>query len=117
MKEQIALVKQVRHLTQQGRFTRLASPFEGDYAAWQYRPDSPLRELMVKKYVEMFDREPQVVAIHAGLECGLFGEKIPGLDSVSMGPQMHDIHTSREKLEIASTRRMWEYLLSVLAVM
>ena len=89
----------------------------GHYPAWEYKQDSPLRELMVKKYVEMFDREPQVVAIHAGLECGLFGEKIPGLDSVSMGPQMHDIHTSREKLEIASTRRMWEYLLSVLAVM
>jgi dipeptidase D len=55
-----------------------------------------------------------VVSIHAGLECGLLGEKIPGLDAVSIGPQMHDIHTSREKLEIESTRRVWEYLQAVL---
>jgi dipeptidase D len=55
-----------------------------------------------------------VEAIHAGLECGLFTEKLPGLDCVSIGPQMHDIHTSRERLEIASTQRTWEFLLAVL---
>jgi dipeptidase D len=55
-----------------------------------------------------------VVAIHAGLECGLLSEKLPGLDCVSIGPDMHDIHTSREKLEIDSTRRTWEFLLEVL---
>ena len=52
-------------------------------------------------YREMFGSEPQVVAIHAGLECGLLGDKLPGLDCVSYGPQMQDIHTSREKLNIA----------------
>ena len=69
---------------------------------------------MVKQYMEMFGKEPQVLTIHAGLECGLLGEKLPGLDCVSIGPQMHDIHTSREKLEIASTRRVWDFLCAVL---
>ena len=86
----------------------------GEYPAWEYKEDSRLRDLMVKTYTDMFGKEPQVVAIHAGLECGLLSEKLPGLDCVSIGPQMHDIHTSREKLEIASTERTWKYLLEVL---
>ena len=63
---------------------------------------------------DMYGKAPEVLAIHAGLECGLLGEKIDGLDCVSVGPQMHDIHTSRERLEIASTRRTWNFLLEVL---
>lgn len=86
----------------------------GEYPAWEYLAHSPLRERMVKIYVDMFGKEPEVVAIHAGLECGLLGEKLPGLDCVSIGPQMHDIHTSREKLEIASTERTWRFLLEIL---
>ena len=86
----------------------------GDYPAWEYRKDSPLRDTMVDVYEKMFGEKPQVVAIHAGLECGLLGEKIEDLDCVSFGPQMHDIHTSREKLDIASTKRTWQYLLEIL---
>ena len=86
----------------------------GDYPAWEYKKDSVLRDTMVRIFREMFGREPEVVAIHAGLECGLLSEKLPGLDCVSIGPDMHDIHTSREKLEIASTRRTWEFLLEIL---
>ena len=86
----------------------------GDYSAWEYRKDSPLRDTMVKVYSEMFGKDPQVVAIHAGLECGLLSEKLPGLDCVSMGPDMLDIHTSRERLNIASTERSWKFLLKVL---
>ena len=86
----------------------------GEYPAWEYKEDSMLRELMVATYKRMFDKDPEVVAIHAGLECGLLGEKMPGLDCVSIGPQMHDIHTSREKLEIASTKRTWDFLLEIL---
>ncbi len=86
----------------------------GDYPAWEYKADSDLRDTMVAEYEKMFGTKPQVVSIHAGLECGLIGEKIEGLDAVSMGPQMHDIHTSRERLEIESTRRMWEFLLATL---
>lgn len=86
----------------------------GSYPAWEYRADSPLRDTMVRVYWEMFGKEPEVVAIHAGLECGLLSEKLPGLDCVSMGPNMFDIHTSRERLEIASVERTWRYLQEVL---
>ena len=86
----------------------------GEDPAWEYRKDSRLRDTMVRVYREMFGREPQVLAIHAGLECGILGEKLPGLDCVSIGPQMYDIHTSREKLDVASTERTWRFLLEVL---
>ena len=86
----------------------------GDYPAWEYRKESPLREKMIAAYREMYGKEPEVVAIHAGLECGLLSEKLSGLDCVSIGPNMKDIHTSRERLEIASTKRTWEFLLEVL---
>ena len=69
---------------------------------------------MVSTYKDLFGKEPKVVAIHAGLECGLFTEKIPGLDCVSVGPEMHDIHTIRERLEIGSTQRTWAFLQEVL---
>lgn len=86
----------------------------GDYPAWEYKKESHLRNVMVKTYQEMFQKAPQVVAIHAGLECGLLSEKLPGLDCVSIGPDMEDIHTSRERLHIASTERTWRFLLEVL---
>ena len=86
----------------------------GEYPAWEYKKESTLRDTMVRIYTEMYGKEPKVVAIHAGLECGLLSEKVPGLDCVSIGPQMFDIHTSREKLDIASTERTWNYLLKVL---
>ena len=86
----------------------------GDYPAWEYKKESHLRDVMVQTYRQMFDKAPQVVAIHAGLECGLLSEKIPGLDCVSIGPDMQDIHTSRERLHIASTQRTWNFLLEVL---
>ena len=79
-----------------------------------YKKDSLLRDTMVNLYTRMYGKAPEVVAIHAGLECGLLSEKLPGLDCVSIGPDMHDIHTSREKLEIESTRRTWEFLLKTL---
>ena len=86
----------------------------GDYPAWEYRKDSVLRDTMIAVYRKMFQKEPEVVAIHAGLECGMLSEKLPGLDCVSMGPDMLDIHTSREKLHIASVYRTWQFLLEVL---
>ena len=86
----------------------------GDYPAWEYKKDSHLRDTMVRLFEELYSKKPEVVAIHAGLECGMLSEKLPGLDCVSIGPNMQDIHTSREKLEIDSTRRTWEFLLAVL---
>ena len=87
---------------------------QGAYPAWEYRKDSPLRDRMVEVYEEMYGEKPNVVAIHAGLECGLFYKKIEGLDCVSLGPNMKDIHTSEEMLDIASTERVWKYLVKVL---
>ena len=87
---------------------------DGAYPAWEYKKESRLRDVMVATYQELFGRDAKVEAIHAGLECGLFTEKLPGLDCVSIGPQMHDIHTSRERLEIESTKRTWDFLLAVL---
>ena len=86
----------------------------GDYPAWEYKKDSRLRETMVEVYQQMYGKAPEVVAIHAGLECGILSDKLPGLDCVSIGPNMKDIHTSREKLDITSTRRTWEFLLEIL---
>ena len=87
----------------------------GEYPAWEYRKDSPLREKMIAVYKRMFQKEPRVEAIHAGLECGILSSKIEGLDCVSIGPDMRDIHTTEEKLSISSTERVWEYVLAVLA--
>ena len=98
----------------------LAAMFDGEYTihgqypAWEYRKDSKARDTMVRVYKEMYGKDPQVLAIHAGLECGLLSEKIEGLDCVSIGPDMEDIHTSREKLNIASTERVYNYLKEVL---
>ena len=86
----------------------------GNYPAWEYVKDSRLRDTMVEVYTNMFGQAPQVVAIHAGLECGILSDKLPGLECVSIGPQMHDIHTSRERLEIESTKRTWDFLLETL---
>ena len=87
---------------------------DGEYPAWEYRKESRLRDTMVRVYREMFGQEPKVEAIHAGLECGLFSQKLPGLDCVSIGPNIRDIHTTRERLDIASTERVWNFLLEVL---
>jgi len=86
----------------------------GDYPAWEYRKDSPLRDAMVAVYERMYGKSPKVAAIHAGLECGLLAEKIKDLDCVAMGPTAYDIHTSRERLDIASTQRTYEFVLEVL---
>lgn len=87
----------------------------GDYPAWEYRADSKLREVMVEIYKKKYGKEPLVQAIHAGLECGILLEKCPQLDAISFGPNIKDIHTTRERLSISSTARVWEYLIEVLA--
>ena len=78
------------------------------------KKDSLLRDTMVDIYRKMYNAEPQVLAIHAGLECGLLGEKLPGLDCVSIGPDNHDIHTPEERLSLSSFNRVYEYIVNVL---
>ena len=86
----------------------------GEYPAWEYKADSYLRELMKKTYTDLYGKEPKVIIIHAGLECGIFADKIEGLDCVSIGPDNFDIHTPSERLSISSTARVWEYLKELL---
>ena len=86
----------------------------GDYPAWEYRSNSPLREKMVSVFKEIYGKEPRIEIIHAGLECGLFGEKIKNIDAVSIGPDLFDIHTPRERLSISSLVRTYKYICSVL---
>lgn len=90
--------------------------FAGDYPPWEYRKESPFRADLCQVYHNLTGKDPQLVAIHAGLECGLLSEKLPGMDAVSIGPNMKDIHTTAERLEIASVQRTWDYLLQVLAL-
>lgn len=85
-----------------------------DYPEWQYNPDSRLRALFQRVYKDKFGKEPEITAIHAGVECGLFAEKMKGLDMISFGPNIYDVHTPNEHLSISSTQRTWEYLLAVL---
>lgn len=101
-------------LIQCARLAGAKTEIMNEYPAWQYNPDSELRKVMEETYREMFGSEPVVSAIHAGLECGLFLGKRPDLDCVSFGPDMHDIHSFHERVDIASTERMWNYLKKVL---
>ena len=87
---------------------------DGDYPAWEYREDSPLRDLMVEVFTQQYGYAPKVDAIHAGLECGLLTSKRPELDCVSIGPNILDIHSTQEKLSISSMERSWKFLLEVL---
>ena len=82
----------------------------GDYPAWEYRESSPLRNTMSVVFNEMYGREPKIEVIHAGLECGLFSEKIKDIDAVSIGPDLFDIHTPRERLSISSLERTYKYI-------
>lgn len=86
----------------------------GRYPAWTYEEKSDLRSRMAEVYEEMYQKKPEIKAIHAGLECGVFYQAIPGLDCVSIGPDMEHIHTPDEKLSISSTQRVFRYLLEVL---
>lgn len=90
------------------------STVSGAYPGWAYRKDSPLRETLVRVYREMYGKEPEIQAIHAGLECGLLAEKIADLDCVSLGPDMKNIHTTEETLSISSVKRVWEFCVEVL---
>ena len=102
------------------RFSALCEAFggsmtvTGDYPAWEYCRESVLRETMVRVFEAQYGRAPKIEAIHAGLECGLFAGKLEGLDAVSFGPDLFDIHTTRERMSISSVQRIWQYLCQVL---
>ncbi len=87
---------------------------QGAYPAWQYRPESALRDMMVETYAEMFGKTPTVETIHAGVECGLLSDKMPGLDAVSFGPDIYDIHTPKERMSLSSVARTYAFVCEVL---
>lgn len=86
----------------------------GNYPGWQYARDSKLRELVLDVYRDLTGTEGKLEATHGGLECGLFIEKLPGLDAVSLGPELHDVHSVRERLSVPSTERVYELVCEVL---
>lgn len=90
---------------------------QGSYPGWEFKPDSKIRDIMVAAYKECTGKEALVEGIHAGLECGLFAEKMPGLDAVSFGPDMEHVHSTREKLSISSTERTWKLLIKALEML
>lgn len=85
-----------------------------EYPEWQYDNESKIRQIFQEIYKDMYGKEAEVVAIHAGVECGLFKEKFPDIDMISFGPNLYDVHTPDEKMSISSVKRSWDYLLNVL---
>lgn len=86
----------------------------GKYPGWQYVRQSHFRDTVLEAYHDITGKDGIIEATHGGLECGLFIEKIPGLDAISMGPEMHDVHSVRERLNAASTERTYELLCEAL---
>ena len=109
--EKNLLALQIRALCERlgGMYTE-----SGTYPAWEYKQDSKLRDVMVAVYEELYGEKPKLDVIHAGVECGLFMDKMKNLDCVSYGPQMYDIHTPNERLHVDSVQRTWEYTLEIL---
>ncbi len=85
-----------------------------DYPGWEFNPDSELLKLFKSTFVDVYGKEPVVMAMHAGLECGLFAEKMPGADMISIGPDMWDVHTPQERISIKSVASTWEFIKAVL---
>jgi dipeptidase D len=86
---------------------------EGEYPGWAPAAESPIRDACVASYKKLFGVEPKVKAIHAGLECGLFTEKFPGLDMVSFGPTLRGVHAPGERLDLASLDKFTDLLIDV----
>lgn len=88
--------------------------FRSDYPAWEYRAYSPLRDITVKAYQEYYSDMPRIQAIHAGLECGILASKINDIDMISIGPDILNVHTPKEIINIESVERSWYFLLKIL---
>jgi dipeptidase D len=87
---------------------------DADYPEWEYKIDSPIRDLMKERYKALYDQSLKVDAIHAGLECGLLKEKVGDIDMISIGPDIYDVHTPSERLSISSTKNVYNFLCDIL---
>lgn len=88
--------------------------FKGDYPAWEYNPNSKLKEKCIEVYKRITGEEPKIEITHAGLECGLLSEKLPNIDIISFGPNIYNPHTPREMASISSIDRTWQFLLDLI---
>ena len=105
----------VNKLTQFTTFLGGSVSTSGEYPAWPLARESKFREQCIETYKTLYGKDPEVVTIHAGLECGILSEKIPGLDCISIGPNMRDIHTVKERISISSIGRTWDFVKAILA--
>ncbi len=97
-------------------FDTVGFPYQtfGHYPAWQYRENSPLRDVFCKTFEEFSGKSATIAAIHAGLECGVFAGNIDDFDCISIGPEMHDVHTTHERLSISSTENLYGLIIKIL---
>jgi dipeptidase D len=87
---------------------------EGGYPAWEPNPDSAAVKIGIEVYKSLYDEEPEVKAVHAGLECGIIGDKFPGMDMISFGPTILGAHSPDERVEIKTVEKFWELLKALL---
>jgi dipeptidase D len=101
----------VRHIFALGG----ASVKQGDgYPGWKPNLQSPILKTAKATYKQLYGKEPEIKAIHAGLECGIIGEKVPGMDMVSFGPTLEGVHSPDEKMHIDTVERFWKFVLAIL---
>ena len=98
-----------------GRLAGADVEISGDYPGWEPNPDSELLVTCRRVYADLFGEEPKVAAIHAGLECGLIGERVGGMDMISFGPNITGAHSPDEQVQVNSVAKSWKYLVAVLA--
>lgn len=89
--------------------------FSGEYPAWSYERESRFRDICVSLYKKQYGKEPKIELMHAGLECGIIADKLSGIDCISFGPNLIDVHTPNEHMSISSVARVWEFLKAILA--
>jgi len=104
----------VKRVTENAEEYKCTVGVRGDYPGWAFRKDSPLREKMISTWERMYGETPAVEALHAGLECGVFAQKINDLDCVSFGPNLYDIHTTKERMSLKSAEKLWNFILEIL---
>lgn len=109
------LAETLRHIATVGAMTGAAKEFGNDYPGWNPNPDSPLLATCRNLYKNLFGEEANVRAIHAGLECGVIGERVGEMDMVSFGPRIEGAHSPDERIYIDSVQRTWKFLCAVLA--
>ena len=93
-----------------------AVKYVGAYPSWKPNPDSALTKFCATAYEQYAHKKAHITAIHAGLECGIINSRVPGMDSVSFGPDMHDVHSVKERLSLSSVERIMGFLRHLLSI-